>query len=100
MRRILTACSATALLAVVATATPANAHATPGASVSHERAQGLTHNFSARRHYRHHRYYRRYGYYGGYYDPYYAYAYEPGPYYYGRPYYYGPPFPFSLWPFW
>jgi hypothetical protein len=100
MGKILSACSAAAVLGAVAMATPAGATTVQSSqNVGNDNAR-VTQDFSAaRRHHRHRRYYRTYThsppyYYGG---PYYAY--EPTPYYYG-PRYYGPPFPFSLWPFW
>ena len=95
MRRILALCSASAMLAIVALATPASASVIQS-SVGNEHAQTSSQDFSARR--RHHRYYRHYGYRGYYGAPYYAY--EPAPYYYGPRYYYGPPAPFLFWPFW
>ena len=95
MRKMLALCSASAMLAVVAIATPTDAAMTQS-NAGYENGLVASQDFSARR--RHHRYYRHYGYRGYYGAPYYAY--EPGPYYYGPRYYYGPPAPFPLWPFW
>ncbi|MBI3703548.1 MAG: hypothetical protein HY244_06830 [Rhizobiales bacterium] len=92
MRKILAVCSASAILALWAIATPATA-VTP-LSAGYEHAQASSQDFSARRRHRH---YRSYGYRGYYGAPYYAY--EPAPYYYGPRYYYGPPAPFPFWPF-
>ncbi len=87
MKRSVTACCATALLAAVAMTTPAGA-ATIVADAGPGYAAAWTQDFSAHRYYRYYRHHRHYGYYRGYYGgPYYSYAYEPGPYYYGRPYY-------------
>ena len=93
MRRILTVCAASAILALWAIATPADAAASQS-NAGFENGVASSQDFSARR-YRHYRHYGYRGYYGA---PYYAY--EPAPYYYGPRTYYGPPAPFPFWPFW